>query len=353
MNIAGKLRQYMPLWMKDYILHSLPYRLYIRRLMPRMPVCISCEVTTRCNIACDMCMRKSLIDCGALHAVNMDDSIADRLVESIRKFHANGRAVYCSPMGMGEPLIYPKLIPFFARLKEISPSIGISLATNGILLTKEISRELISVGVDKVVVSLNAGNRDSYIKHMGIDRYEQVMSNTIELMQMKKSMGKITPQVYVQYIDYDNQADSYSSGIREWRKHMGPNDACYVHPVVNQAGFCTQSTFSDRYYSEPFPCTQPLWRIAVKANGNIYPCDPAFYVADSNLKSLYLGNISENNLYDLFNNPASRAHAIVDQMRKGDYSALPLCEKCNTYKLGPNPHFQLPFGRKLTGYKWY
>jgi hypothetical protein len=39
-------------------------------------------------------------------------------------------------------------------------------------------------------------------------------------------------------------------------------------------------------------------------------------------------------------------------MRKGDYSTLPQCAKCNNYKLSANIYFKLPGGLRIGGYKW-
>ena len=48
----------------------------------------------------------------------------------------------------------------------------------------------------------------------------------------------------------------------------------------------------------------------------------------------------------------SKADEIVSCMRKNDYTKIPTCDKCNTYRISPNIYFKLPFSLKLNGYKW-
>ena len=133
---------------------------------------------------------------------------------------------------------------------------------------------------------------------------------------------------------------------------MKNNDKCYVHPIVNQAGFHSESSFSpkSKYH---YPCTQPSWFIAIKVNGDLYPCCPSFYSGGVKTNSLFLGNIKTSSPHEMYLDSASKSKKIIASMRKGDYSSLPECNSCNTYKLSPNIYFKIPFIKNENKYKWF
>ena len=87
-------------------------------------------------------------------------------------------------------------------------------------------------------------------------------------------------------------------------------------------------------------------------NGDIYPCDPAFYAGTKQIESLYLGNLIDQSPYELFLDKNSKCYNIVKDMMKADYTRLPECEKCNVYKLGSNCFFELPRFLRFNGRKW-
>jgi radical SAM protein with 4Fe4S-binding SPASM domain len=84
-----------------------------------------------------------------------------------------------------------------------------------------------------------------------------------------------------------------------------------------------------------FPCSEPWQRISILNDGAVYPCSPVFYWKEKK-NDLYLGNILEKNLIDLyFKGP--KLQAIKDAMLCNDYSKLPTCAGCNNPILSPNP----------------
>ncbi|MCM8782136.1 MAG: radical SAM protein, partial [Candidatus Omnitrophica bacterium] len=311
----------------------------------------SCEVTTKCNISCDICTRPSLFKDGNLKVADMERPLIERILQEIKKFHQFGKRVYFVPMGLGEPLLFKGLFELFKELKDISKDISIILVTNGILLDESCIRQLILLEVDEVSVSLNTNNSEDYYKHMGADMYNKICRNTENLIKIRNESGKLLPCVFVQYIDYKNNQDLYRANIVNWLKVMRYNDKCYIHPIVNQAGlFGGGNSFAASMRN--FPCTQPIWRIAIKVNGDMYPCDSCLYSGSNTMDALYLGNIMTESPFDQLNDRNNRRYKILESMRKEDYSQILECKKCNTYKLGSNCFFRLPGPLRIKGYKW-
>lgn len=349
--MIAKIRRFLSPALKEKILNSLPYRFLSRIKLYKHEIRFSCELTTRCNLECDMCTRKSLVEKGQLCVGDMDEKIVRRIIEEIKKFHNHSKNVYFVPMGLGEPLLYKGLFDLFRDIKNISKKIGIVLVTNGILLNKAYCKKLISLGVDQVCISLNTAKTSSYRQHMRVNAYDIVRRNIENLINLRNKNSDGLPSVFIQYIDYDNNQKLYQEDIKRWSKIMRYNDKCFVHPIVNQAGFFSGgNNFASS--ERKFPCTQPLWRVAVKVNGDMYPCDSCLYSGSKKIAPLYLGNIMTESPFEQLADKNNKRFAVIKSMRKDDYSELPECEKCNTYKLDCNNYFKLPGSLRIKGYKW-
>ncbi len=339
-----------------FISNSFPYRLYSRWLSRRQEIRFSCELTTKCNILCNFCTRTQFTQKGnrqdEFQVEDMSDEIVDRILEEIEKFYHAGIPICFAPMGLGEPILYKKFFETCERVKKISSKIRIVLVTNGVKLTEEDCEKILFYNLDEVSISLNANNPLPYREHMGVDKYEVVYNNIERLISLCNKNGNNQPSIFIQYIDFNNRENSFSKDIRRWGQVMKNNDKCYVHPIVNQGGFYSGSNFNPKS-RDHFPCTQPSWRIAVKLNGDLYPCDPAFYSGGAKIESLYLGNIKSSSPYKDYMDGGSKAKNIMSRMRRDDYTRLPDCDSCNTYKLSPNIFFKIPFSIKINGYKWF
>lgn len=344
-------RKYLPPGLKEEILHSFPYRVFSRIRLSQRSIRISCELTTKCNAKCNMCGRDALLRNGRLYATDMEEKIVSAVLKGIKRFCDNGTRVCFAPMGLGEPFLFKGLFELFDRIKTISKRIRIVLVTNGILLGRSFCERIILSGVEEVSISLNCLNAATYRERMGVDKYEEVCKNIERLIAMRSKCGKTKPKIFIQYLDYDQAPALFNENIRQWLRIMRRYDKCYVHPIVNQAGFCAGDG-NIHTSKKMYPCIQPLQRIGVRVSGDIYPCDPCFYAGVMRIDSLYLGHIMSDDICELVADRASKRYKIVHSMRQDDYSELPECRKCTTRILQSNCYFKLPWSLKMKGNAW-
>jgi len=298
-----------------------------------------------------MCTRASLIEEGNLDVGDMNQEIVRRVISEIKKIYNSGKGIYFETLGLGEPLLYNGLFDLFREIKDISSGVGIVLVTNGILLDEARCRKLISLGVNEVNISLNAASRSGYKQQMGLDAYDTVCRNIENLIKLRNESGKRLPSVFIQYLDYNNNQMAFQADINKWLKIMKYKDKCYVHPILNQAGFVSMRT-SFNFLAERHPCPEPLYAAVIKINGDIYPCCASPYSGAKDIPSLRLGNIMADSIVDQLDDKRSRRYKIIESMRKDNYSQLPECARCNTYKIGCNCYFKLPKLFRIRGYKW-
>jgi len=336
------LRKYISPDIKERIINSFPYRLYSRFQLLNPEIRFSVELTTKCNAKCSMCTRQRLVDKKCLWVGEINKNILEKIIKEMDKFSKHGHKVVFTPMGLGEPLMYSNLFPLIKRVKK--KGIKVILVTNGILLNKINVKKILESGVDEVSVSLNSKDKKGYLKMNGVDAYDVVVSNIKNLLRIKKSFKNCNTRVFIQYLGED--ISSFDRDIKEWNKLMTNDDKCYVHRIVNQAGLAN----NEKGYVD-FPCNQPLFRIAIKINGDVYPCDPALYSGSNKFKSLYLGNVMNGSIYKDFIDKKGKRYKILDKMRKDDYKNLECCKICTTKALAGNCFFSTG-KKKINGYKW-
>lgn len=335
-----RLRKFFPPRLITLLVGSLPFRIYHRNKLKEKSVVINAEITTKCNSECFMCTRGLLLQNKEISVKNMENSLIDMILKGIKEFDMNNYKITFLPMGLGEPLLYEDFFKLFKRIKKINPNIKIILTTNGILLNDSNIKKIIESRVDEIVISLNSLNNLDYLRKMGTGSYQKVRNNIKDLLTQRNNQNIESPRVFIQYLDYDNNKKKFHEEVKFWLRFMKGKDKCFIHSIVNQGGL---------YHSQPpkislnkFPCTQLLKHIAIKVNGEIYPCCSCFYSGSNKIESLYLGNLKSTNLFTLFTEKNSRAKTVFNQMKKDDYTGLPLCKNCDVSILTTNCFFKLP-----------
>lgn len=127
------------------------------------------SLTDRCNLRCAYCMPAEGLSWLAKPELLTDDEVL-RLVRvavglGIREVRFTG----------GEPLLRPGLAGIVAAVAQLRPRPEISLTTNGIGLERMASA-LVAAGLDRVNVSLDTVNRETFMRLSRRDRLEDVLA---------------------------------------------------------------------------------------------------------------------------------------------------------------------------------
>jgi len=129
--------------------------------LPESPALKGCpsklfvEVTTRCNLACPMCVKQSW---GAGAA---EGSLTPDLYERLRPAFPRLDALILN--GIGEPLIHPQLVGFIRKAKESMPAGSwVGFQSNGVLLDRDRARSLVEAGLDRICISVDSVDPASY-----------------------------------------------------------------------------------------------------------------------------------------------------------------------------------------------
>jgi tungsten cofactor oxidoreducase radical SAM maturase len=99
--------------------------------------------------------------------------------------------------GLGEPLTHPHILDMIRLLG--ARNLAVTLTTNGLLLDQEISRELVALGVDRVVISLDGVEPETYA-HVRGSLPTGVLDNVRGLNQAKKEQRALSPALWIEFV---------------------------------------------------------------------------------------------------------------------------------------------------------
>ncbi len=159
--------------------------------MDDKPRKLNIEVTTRCNLNCDMCMRKLWKEDGS-----------DMTMETYRALLPIFPEIEAvNIIGIGEPLLNENVIEMIRLGKEhLPPNGAFSLTTNATLLDDTMAKQLVSSGLDDIVVSIDAATSGTYNEIRKDASLDQVLTNVERLNKAKKKLGIQTPRIGFEFV---------------------------------------------------------------------------------------------------------------------------------------------------------
>lgn len=161
-------------------------------LHPRVPNVrkLYIEPTTACNLQCSTCIRNVWDDPIAA----MKQETFEHIVASLSSLPDLKRVIFT---GFGEPLTHPRILDMIAAIRE--RDIAVTVGSNGLLLTPQMTRELVRLGVDRLVVSVDGVKPETYEEVRGAD-LGKVLENLHRLNEIKQEMNTLLPALGIEFV---------------------------------------------------------------------------------------------------------------------------------------------------------
>jgi radical SAM protein with 4Fe4S-binding SPASM domain len=156
-----------------------------------LPISISIEPTTSCNLRCPECpsgLRNFTRPTGMLSEPLFKKTI-DQLASTLS---------YLTFYFQGEPYLNPK----FLEMANYASSQGIytSTSTNGHYLTLETARSTVESGLDRLIISIDGTTQSSYESYRVGGSLDKVLDGTRNILLWKKKLKSQTPYVVFQFL---------------------------------------------------------------------------------------------------------------------------------------------------------
>ena len=146
------------------------------------------ESSIACNLNCVMCpwtkIRKEKHESG---------DMSQEIWEALRPHLHEVQSIDFT--GGGEPLLQPKLVEWISEAKAAGCETG--FLTNGILLEKELARQMISAGVDWICFSIDGATADIYEAIRKGSNFERVCENLANIAALR--VGEV-PKTMINFV---------------------------------------------------------------------------------------------------------------------------------------------------------
>jgi Fe-coproporphyrin III synthase len=161
-------------------------------LRPRLPDArkLYIEATTGCNLQCRTCIRNVWSDPQA----KMSMDTFRRLESSLDGLPDLARVIFT---GFGEPLTHPNILEMIEAVRK--RNLAVTVGSNGLLLKQDMARELVKLGVDRLVVSVDGVRPETYADVRGA-MLSEVLSNIRHLNEAKRELGALFPALGIEFV---------------------------------------------------------------------------------------------------------------------------------------------------------
>ncbi len=188
------------------LLRNISTRMMVSR---EFPAVIGVDPTNICNLKCAFCGPIRMKERKGV----MDMVLFERLLDEC----LNHRKLWMLILhNFGEPLMNKDIARMvsLAKAKDIARSVTFS--TNGTLLTEDLARELVNSGLDGLVFSVDAYNREDYASLKGKDLLERVVENARCIMRLKKELKTKRPHVSAKMVRRKGYEHTFSPFVKMW-----------------------------------------------------------------------------------------------------------------------------------------
>lgn len=272
------------------------------------PIHIDIESTNFCNLKCTMCPH-SLGDF-EMSKGYFDLNLYRKLVGEFKKHRLKSLKLNIR----GEPLLNRKLADMVA-LAKAAGVLEVMFNTNGLLLTPERTRELITAGLDLLIVSIDGASADTYNRIRKGGDYNRLVENLEYFVQYRRKKKLSKPVLRLQFVEMDENTHEVEKYLNMW---TGKADVLTVNRYSNR-GCGDRQVFNMKPVGRT-NCYHPWRRVSINWEGRLQMC-----CGDWQSRCV-LGDVSDQTIHDLWHSKKYNAYRALLLKRKLD--EIPCCKDC-------------------------
>lgn len=280
-----------------YIEDNLPYK---------VPYLIYVDPTNLCNFKCNFCptgnkfLLKDINRPAGFMTMEIFNKFVGDLKKMIKRYNQKPDSILL--FKDGEPLLNPNLISMIKAVKENNLTDVLHITSNASKLNEDISRKLITSGLNQIRFSIYGVDDESYKQNGNTIKFDLIYNNIKEFWKINKEHG-YPIEVVCKIIDNypDNQINEFK---RKFEKICSRIHIEKFHNWSDTENWEIKNKGSypslNSNLEEDFLCAQPFSRLTVLFNGDVTPC-----CVDWSHK-LVVGNIKNDSLDYIWNNLANK-----------------------------------------------
>jgi MoaA/NifB/PqqE/SkfB family radical SAM enzyme len=156
-----------------------------------LPISISFEPTTSCNLRCPECpsgLRSFTRPTGML-----EEDLFKKTIDELHK-----TLIYLIFYFQGEPFLNPKFLDLVAYAS--SKGIYTATSTNAHYLNDSNAKKTVESGLDRLIISIDGTTQETYEAYRIGGSLEKVIEGTKNVIRWKKELRSSTPHILFQFL---------------------------------------------------------------------------------------------------------------------------------------------------------
>jgi radical SAM protein with 4Fe4S-binding SPASM domain len=287
------------------------------------PAFISVEPTTHCNLHCPQCFTTG--NKFTRPKGNLDLSTFEKIMQQ-----ASPYAFYLNLYFQGEPFLHENLSRFISLAKQRRFYVAVS--TNAHFLTTENINNIIDAGLDKLIVSLDGADADTYRQYREGGDFNKVIEGIKALVAAKREKKAKHPFIELQCLLH-KQNETQIKQVRSLGKTLGVNKVVIKSlqlldfekadewlPTKGSRYFKGTNGIAEIKSSLPDRCFRMWNSCVITWNGDVVPC-----CFDKNADHAF-GNINNQPLVDIWE---SQAYNDFRKMVFTNRKNISICRNCS------------------------
>ena len=283
----------------DYVLFKFKWNYFPRRIVPRFPMNLDIEASSRCNIKCDHCFRQYM---DMKENEEMDFEVYRKIVEECGR---NGLHTLKFSM-RGEPTLHPMLPEMVALAKECGIS-EVWINTHGGNITEDLADRLMQAKPDWITVSFDG---------MG-EMYESIRKP----LKYEKSLARL--KLLRKYRDIHSPGTILNVQTL-WSAIKADPDAYIqvMEPIVDRISYNLDMNFKEIMLvpDDEYVCPRLWQRLSVTAKGDVLKCPSDFE------KEEVLANIRDTTIQEVWDKQQADNRRLHQAGLKNQSK---VCNKCH------------------------
>lgn len=272
------------------------------------PIQVDLELNGTCNMACPFCIH------GYGEQTSLDKHItlehAKRILEDVYSCGALSLKLNY----INEPLLREDLEDVIRFARNLG-FVNIYLVTNGSLLTPDRAQRILTSGLTRIGISIDAASEETYNKQRKNGFYNTVVSNVKNLITLRNSMGLKSPLIRVSFLKNTINIHESIEFYDLWKDAADLITYQTMNEVPDHSTGLTTESFEN-----PKGCDFPFKQLVIDHEGNILPCCKMLG------RKLKLGNIEDMSIKQAWTSESMVS--LRDQHKNNLLN--PICHQCLT-----------------------
>lgn len=280
----------------------------------KFPIHLDIELDNVCNYACTFCpigQPENKLNSYYKNIKKLDEKKVHQILDEAKLIGV--RSIQFNLVN--EPLAHKNIFKVLEYANELKFD-DIFFVSNGYLLNESNSLKILNSGLKKIMFSLDAFSSETYkqrkLKNSKDAKYEKVINNILNFLEIKKKLKKNFPLVRVSFIVMENNKHEIENFKNFWSNKV---DGINFQKLVDY-------TDSNAVVNPVFDnqCNMPMFRLSIKSDGNVKPCCVG-YGEDINV-----GNVYKESLLSIWNSKFMTN--FQDMHLKKEAFNNEVCKKC-------------------------